>query len=289
MKLLVTGAAGQVGTEVVARLEHAPGYELTATTRDELDLAQPASLAPFVESVAPDVVINCAAYNAVDRAEDEPDLAMTVNGTAVGELAAACARRGAFLVHVSTDYVFDGTKGAPYDETDEPGPQSVYGRSKLAGEEAVRAAAGGHAVVRTAWVFGRIGRSLVEAIVDRVVAGEELRMVDDQTGSPTHAGDLASALVAVGTRRLAGLYHATNVGACTPYGLAREIADLLDAPDVTIEAITTEDLGRPAPRPAYSALTSVRLAADGLPPLRPLGDALADAVPALAAVRGGAP
>lgn len=282
----MTGAAGQVGTEIVARLDAASGHELIAATRNELDLTRPASIAPFVGSVAPDVVINCAAYNAVDRAEDEPDVAMTVNGASVGELAVACAHQGVFLVHVSTDYVFDGTKGSPYDETDEPNPQSVYARSKLAGEEAVQAAGGDHAVVRTAWVFGRVGRSLVEAIVERVVAGEELRMVDDQTGSPTHAGDLASILVDIGTRRLGGTYHATNAGTCTPYGLASEIAGLLDARDASIEAITTEELGRPAPRPAYSALTSVRIEPAGLSPLRPLDDALAAVVPDLAAARG---
>lgn len=285
MKLLVIGAAGQVGTEVVAQLDGVPGHELTVPTRDQLDLARPPSIAPFVDSVAPDVVINCAAYNAVDQAEDEIELAMTVNGTAVAELAAACARHGAFLVHISTDYVFDGTKGSPYDETDEPNPQSVYGRSKLAGEEAVAAAGCDHAVVRTAWVFGRIGRSLVEAIVDRIVAGEELRMVDDQTGSPTHAGDLASTLIAVGTRRLAGLYHATNAGTRTPYDLAREIAELLDVPDAAIEAITTEELGRPAPRPTYSALASVRLEPAGVTPLRPLSDALDEVVSQRAAAR----
>jgi len=274
-----------VGSELPSRLE-ALGHEVVPATRHDLDLAAPGSIGPAVEAISPDAVVNCAAYNAVDRAEEEPDVAMAVNAVGVGELAEACAARSIHLVHISTDYVFSGDKASPYDETDEPGPRSEYGRSKLAGEEAVRAAGGVWTVVRTALVFGTIGRSLVELILDRALSGQDLRMTDDQRGSPTHAGDLAGMLAAMVHARVEGLFHVTNGGSCSPFDLATLVADVAGITTASIEAISIDDLGRKAVRPRNSALVSVRLEAAGLDPLRPYGEAVAERVKGLLAARG---
>lgn len=285
MRILVTGAAGQVGSELPPHLERA-GAEVVAFGRDDLDLTDPDAIRSAVAAAAPDAVVNCAAYNAVDRAEDEPETAMAVNADAPGVLAETCAARGAHLVHISTDYVFAGDKGAPYDETDEPAPLSAYARSKLAGEQAVRAAGGAWTIVRTALVFGRIGRSLVELILDRARAGEPLRMVDDQRGSPTHAGDLAGVLATMATRRVQGLFHVTNAGGCTPYELSGVVLEAAGVTSAAVERVTTEELGRPARRPADSALVSVRLAGAGIAPLRPYREAVQERVQQLVAAGG---
>lgn len=287
MKVLVTGAAGQVGSELPSRLRPL-GADVITTGRDTLDLTDPDSVRSAVEAAAPDVVINCAAYNAVDRAEDEADAAMAVNADGVGVLAEVCAARGAHLIHTSTDYVFSGDKGSLYDEDDEPAPRSAYGRSKLAGEEAVRAVGGRWTLVRTALVFGTVGRSLVELILDRSLAGEPLRMVDDQRGSPTHAGDLAGVLAAMAVGQVEGLYHATNAGDCTPYELSAVVLEAAGVTDADVEAITTEELGRRASRPRNSALVSVRLASTGIEPLRPYREAVEERVKELLA-RGSRP
>lgn len=281
MRLLVTGARGQVGTELVALARADPSLDVVAATRDDLDLADLDSIPGILARAAPDVVVNCAAYNAVDAAEDDPETAMRVNGEAPGVLARACAEQGAHLVHISTDYVFDGEKRTPYEEGDEPTPRSAYGRSKLAGERAVSRVGGPHALVRTAWVFGRVGRSLVELIVRRAAAGHELRMVDDQRGSPTCARDLAGALLRLAAEGATGTVHVTNAGSCTPYELALDVVDVAGLHDATIERVTTEELARPAPRPAYSVLASTRLSSLGLEPLRHYRDALAELVPGM--------
>lgn len=264
MRALVTGAAGQVGTEMPVHLAAQGFDEVVAAGRGEVDLTDPDSIRRGVEAARPDVVVNCAAYNAVDRAEEEPDAALAVNGVGVGVLAEACAARGAHLVHISTDYVFSGDKGSAYDETDDPEPRSAYGRSKLAGEEAVRAAAGRWTLVRTALVFGRVGRSLVETIVARALAGEPLRMVDDQRGSPTAAGDLAAVLADLARHGVEGLFHVTNAGDTTPYELAGVVLEWAGLDASVVERITSAELGRPAARPANSALRSVRLGATGV-------------------------
>lgn len=275
--MLVTGAAGQVGTECVPRLR-AAGFDVVAAARTDLDLTDAGKIREVVARVEPDAVVNCAAYNAVDQAEADPGTAMVVNAEGVGVLAEACAARVSHFVHLSSDYVFPGDKGSAYDETDAPDPASTYGKSKLAGEEAVRAAGGRWAIVRTAWVFGAIGRSLVETILQRGRVGEPLRMVHDQRGSPTHAGDLADALVAVVERGAQGMLHVTNEGDCSPYELADLVLATAGIDRGGLEAISLEELGRPAARPRNSALVSVRLADVGLDPLRPLEEAVAERV-----------
>ena len=286
MRILVTGAAGQVGTELPRYLD---GHEVVALDRRAFDVTAAGDVDEVVGALRPDAVVNCSAYNAVDAAETDEAGAMAVNRDGPTNLAEAAGRVGAHFVHLSTDYVFPGDATSPYTEDSEPGPLSVYGRSKLAGEEAVRHGPADWAIVRTAWVFGRVGRSLVETIVQRGLAGDPLRMVDDQTGSPTYAADLAAVLARIVTCRLEGLFHVTNDGQCTPYQLTLDVLARAGATDPDVERITSAELGRPAPRPAYSALQSVRLAPAGIPPLRHYRAALDEVVPELAARARGVP
>ncbi|HEY9907428.1 MAG TPA: dTDP-4-dehydrorhamnose reductase, partial [Thermosynechococcaceae cyanobacterium] len=214
MKLLLIGATGQVGQELQHTL--APLGELVAVGRETIDLSQSESVRQAIESVQPQIVVNAAAYTAVDKAENEPDLAMQVNGTAPGRLAEATKALGAGLVHISTDYVFDGSQSSPYRETDTTNPLGSYGRSKLAGEEAIRAANPHHLIVRTAWVYGTRGPSnFVKTMLRLGADREELRVVADQIGAPTWSRDLAGAIAQIVpqlTPATAGTYHYTNNG-----------------------------------------------------------------------------
>jgi dTDP-4-dehydrorhamnose reductase len=226
----------------------------------ELDIGDPQAVRERIAAARPAVVINCAAYTNVDGAEAAEAEAHRVNAEAVGHVAAACAAVDALLVHFSTDYVFDGTAEHPYAEDDPANPQSAYGRTKWAGEEALRRSGARHLLVRTSWLFGPCGRNFVAAILEKARAGERLRVVGDQVGSPTYAADLVIAvekLLAGGAR---GTFHFANSGACSWFDFAREI---LAKADLTVaeEQITTAELGRPAPRPAYSVLATSRYAA----------------------------
>ena len=277
MKVAVTGAAGQLGRALVDRLGARAAW---AGGRDALDVRDPAAVSRVLDDVRPDVVINAAAYNDVDGAESDPASAMAVNAVGPGNLARACRERGALLVHVSTDYVFDGAKGEPYREEDCPRPASVYGVSKLAGCLLVAAAGGPHLIVRTSGVFGAGGNrvkggSFVERILAKARSGQPLRVVNDQVSSPTYAPDLAAALVTLVEQGARGLLHVTNSGACSPYDLATAALEIAGI-HARIEPIRTADLGAPARRPAYSVLDNSRARAAGLPPLRSWRDALAE-------------
>ena len=273
LRILVTGAGGQVGSEVAAQLPH---HDVVPLDRAACDLADRDSVEQAVAAVAPAAVINCAAWTDVDGCEADPDRAMLVNALGVRHLAAACARLGAHLVHVSTDYVFRGDKDGPYDEWDEPGPRSVYGRSKLGGEREVARHAGSWTIVRTSWVFGRRGRNFVDTIVGRAREGAPLRVVDDQRGCPTYAPDLAGALARLAVERRPGIYHVTNQGACTWHDLATAAVELAGLDPTVVGTTTTAELGRPAPRPVNSVLSGAAWTAAGLPPLRPWREALAE-------------
>jgi len=277
MRVAVTGAAGQLGRALVDRLGARAAW---AGGRDALDVRDPAAVSRVLDDVRPDVVINAAAYNDVDGAESDPVSAMAVNTVGPGNLARACRERGALLVHVSTDYVFDGAKGEPYREEDCPRPASVYGVSKLAGCLLVAAAGGPHLIVRTSGVFGAGGNrvkggSFVERILAKARSGQPLRVVNDQVSSPTYAPDLAAALVTLVEQGARGLLHVTNSGACSPYDLATAALEIAGI-HARIEPIRTADLGAPARRPAYSVLDNSRARAAGLPPLRSWRDALAE-------------
>lgn len=277
MRALVAGSAGQLGRELVARLG---GEVAWKGDRAELDVADGAAVVALVDRVRPDVVFNATAFNRVDAAEAEPLTAFAVNAAAPHFLARAARDAGALLVHVSTDYVFDGTASRPYREDDLPRPLGAYGASKLAGEHLVAAAGGEHLVVRTSGVLGRGGSdqkggSFVERIVAQAREGRPLRVVADQVFAPTCASDLAESLVALVRAGARGLVHVTNAGSCSWHELA--VAALaaagLEAP---VERIRAADLSLPARRPAYSVLDTSRALALGLPPPRHWKDALPD-------------
>jgi dTDP-4-dehydrorhamnose reductase len=277
MKVAVTGAAGQLGRALVSRLG---ARAVWAGGRDALDVRDPAAVSRVLDDVRPDVVINAAAYNDVDGAESDPASAMAVNAVGPGNLARACRDRGALLVHISTDYVFDGAKREPYREEDCPRPASVYGVSKLGGCLLVAAGGGPHLIVRTSGVFGAGGNrvkggSFVERILAKARSGQPLRVVSDQVSSPTYAPDLAAALVALVEQGARGLLHVTNSGACSPYDLAAAALEIAGI-HARIEPIRTADLGAPARRPAYSVLDNSRARAAGLAPLRTWREALAE-------------
>lgn len=275
MRALVVGAEGQLGRALVARL----GSDLAwAGGRCELDVTDAAAVERCLAEARPEVVFNAAAWNAVDLAETRFAEALLVNAAGPAHLARAARACGARLVHVSTDYVFDGTARRPYTEDDAPRPLCLYGVSKLAGEQAVAASGDEHLVVRTSAVLGvgasrAKGGSFVERILARARAGQPLRVVADQVFSPTYAPDLADALVALAQRGARGLLHVTNSGTCSWHALAVAALELAGV-DVPVTEIRSAELGAPARRPPYSVLSGERLAALGLPPLRPWRAAL---------------
>jgi dTDP-4-dehydrorhamnose reductase len=260
MRLLVTGAAGMLGTDVVAA---AAGHDVIALARADLDITDQAAVDAAVRTHEPDAIINCAAWTDVDGAETAEEAATRINGHGPRHLAVAAASRDIRLVHVSTDYVFPGDATEPYREDAETGPIGAYGRSKLYGELAV--ATRGQAIVRTAWLFGPHGKNFVDTML-RVGAGrDEVRVVADQLGCPTYTGHLAPALVEIAERRLKGVLHVAGGGSCTWWELcvaAYERAGL----GTTVHKQTTAEFGAPAPRPAYSVLGSTRRDAPVLPP-----------------------
>jgi dTDP-4-dehydrorhamnose reductase len=266
MRLLITGAAGMLGQDVAAAAARS-GHEVVALARAELDVTDRAAVRAAIAEARPDAIVNCAAWTDVDGAETDEAAATRINGDGAGNLAAEAAAMGAFLVHVSSDYVFDGQATTPYLEDAGTAPISAYGRSKLAGERAVAAAGGAHAIVRSSWLFGTGGRNFVETMIKLGAARDELSVVDDQRGSPTFTGHLARALVAVAEDRPTGVLHAAGGGETTWFELARTTFEETGAP-VRVAPCTTAEFPRPAPRPAYSVLGSARTDAPTLPPWR---------------------
>lgn len=257
MKVLIAGADGQLGRALVAT---APaGATVAARSRSRLDLADAESIAAAIAAEAPDLVLNAAAYTAVDRAEQEPALAMAVNGVGAGKLAAAAAAAGARIVHVSTDFVFDGTASSPYAPAAPTSPLGVYGESKLAGEAAVLAAAPAALIVRTAWVYAATGANFLRTMLRLMAERDEVRVVDDQIGTPTHADSLARAIWALSAAGAGGIHHWTDAGVASWYDFAVAIheegraAGIL-ARDVPIRPIPTSAYPTPARRPAFSVL-----------------------------------
>jgi len=266
MRWLVCGAGGQLGRSMVRSLATRPEHTLTAALdRGALDLGDEESIARAVRGAAgrADLLLNAAAFTFVDRCESEPELARRVNADAPRRLAAACRDAGLCLVHVSTDYVFDGKATRPYTESDQPDPASVYGKTKLEGEQAVLAESAAFLVVRTSWVFGP-GRNFVRTMIEQAGAHRlrrdpsPLRVVDDQFGSPTYAGDLAQGIVRLVEAGARGLYHLANRGVATWWDVARECLDEGGFSDVAIERVRTSAFPRPAPRPGYSALDCMK-------------------------------
>ena len=274
---LVTGAGGLLGHDLVAVLASTPGAETTALTRVDLDITDAEAVEAAV--AGHDVVVNAAAWTDVDGAETAEDAAYAVNATGAATVAAACARHGARMLHVSTDYVFAGDATTPYAEDADPAPRSAYGRTKLAGERAVLASGARASVIRTAWVYGEHGANFVSTMI-RLAAGDgPIDVVDDQTGSPTWSADLAAGLVAFGSSEAPdGIYHLTNRGDTTKYGLARAVFGGVGADVARVRPTTTAQMPRPAERPAYSVLGTARWDSHDLPVPRHWSEGLAYAL-----------
>jgi len=255
---LVVGSQGMLGTDLVRLLE-GRGTQTVALDIDEMDIRIAESVMDGFEKYHPGLVINVAAYTDVDGCESRPEEAFSINAQGPKNLAKASLDSGSFLVHLSTDYVFDGNKGAPYVEEDPINPLGVYGRSKAEGERYVRELLPeSHCIVRTQWLFGLHGKNFVEAILTQARQKDVLRVVCDQRGSPTYAPDLATALIELCNLRPRGTLHITNSGEATWHEFARKILELAGLGSVRVEPMTTEELGRPAPRPAYSVMDNSR-------------------------------
>jgi dTDP-4-dehydrorhamnose reductase len=301
MRILITGADGQLGRDLLDALAGRvplggrrvnllapegpvpePGHQVLATDIGNMPVDNRAAVQHVMHSFGPDVVLHAGALTAVDACESEIDLAYAVNAVGTRNVAEAATALGAHLVYVSTDYVFDGTSPRPYNEWDTPNPQSVYGASKLGGE---RECPPGSTIVRTSWVCGAHGANMVRTAL-RLAAGEgELHFVDDQHGSPTFTADLAPAIVTLGTDRRPGVFHVTNGGATTWWGLVRATLAAAGADPERVQPIATADLDppRPAPRPANSVLDNMALRLSGLPLLPDWQDGLVRLVDALVA------
>jgi dTDP-4-dehydrorhamnose reductase len=264
VKVLIVGAAGMLGRDVVLAAGNA-GHDVVGFGRTELDVTDAAALERKFGQERPDVVVNCAAWTDVDGAEDAEERATAVNGAGAGNVAAAAAAQGASVVYVSTDYVFDGAKGSPYVETDQPAPASAYARGKLAGEEATAAANKRHFVVRSAGLFGIGGRNFVETMLRLAEVQNEVLVVRDQVTSPTYTWHLAYGIVRLIEGVEFGIHHMAAAGACSWYDFAREIFEQAQV-ECKVLSATTDMLGRPAARPPYSALVSQREHAIELPP-----------------------
>jgi len=282
---LVTGATGMLGRDMCLALQR-HGEPVTALGHRELDITDAAAVAGRLREHGPDVVVNCAAWTAVDAAEQHEAQALAVNGTGAANLAGACARQGARLVQISTDYVFGGDQPRGYAEEDDPAPLNAYGRTKLAGERAALGLPGAGYVVRTAWLYGAHGPNFVAAMIGKARAGSPVRVVSDQRGQPTWSLDVAAQIVALiraGARP--GVYHATSTGATTWHGLAREVFRLAGADPGLVEAVPSAAYPRPAARPRCSVLGHGGWARAGLAPIGAWDSALALAMPVLLAGR----
>lgn len=261
MKILITGAGGMLGTDVRQAASGA-GHEAVALARAALDISDAGAASRAIPEAAPDVVLNCAAWTNVDGAETRYGEALAVNGPGAGNVAAAAAAAGAWTVHVSSDYVFDGEKSSPYVESDTVRPVSAYGLSKLAGERAVAAAAPDrHTIVRSSWLFGAHGKCFPKTILRLAAERDELSIVSDQIGCPTFTGHLARALVALAEDPLPGIVHVAGAGACSWWQFACQIVAAAGV-DCDVRAISTDQYPTPARRPAYSVLASERGAPD---------------------------
>lgn len=284
MRVLITGGLGQLGREVALQWA-AAGDEVTAVDRDELDVTDRSAVRSAISGLAPQVVVHAAAYTAVDACESDPDGALSLNALAVRWVAEACDVAGSHLVTLSTDYVFDGSKAHPYHEWDLPNPQSVYGRTKRAGELEALALGPRAAVVRTSWLCGRYGSNMVGTVMRLAGEHQDLRFVDDQWGHPTFCSDLAPALRRVALERASGVWHLTNQEPTSWFGFARSVLAAMGQDPQRVQPIATADLQppRPAPRPANSVLDNAAARGAGWPAMRDHREPLAELVAALRA------
>lgn len=276
MRLLITGAGGQLGHDLHLVAADA-GDDIVALDHAAVDVGDRDAVRAAITEARPEVVVNCAAWTAVDACEADPDRAQHTNGDAVLFIREACEAAGAHLIQISTDYVFDGTLDRPYLESDTPNPMSVYGRSKLAGEHAAGPDA---TIVRTSWVCGAAGSNMVTTVLRLIGERDSLSFVDDQRGCPTFTADLAPLVRRLADERRRGVFHATNQGAVSWYEFVRDIVAAAGRDPEMVHPIATADLDppRPAPRPANSVLDNARLRAAGIPLLRHYHEPLAELV-----------
>lgn len=269
MKILITGAAGQLGGEIARMLSSGAselgelpsvynGAQFTAVDVDQADITDGAAVSRLVRTVKPDVIFNCAAMTAVDACQSDPEIAMRVNAVGPRNLAVAAAGEGACLVHVSTDYVFSGDSSVPYREWDACCPRTVYGKSKLLGERYVEQFCDRYFIVRTAWLYGLTGKNFVKTMRRLGAEKSSVKVVNDQRGNPTNAEDLAYHLLLLAAGRDYGIYHCTGRGECSWYEFARRIMELSGL-DCIVEPCSTEEYAAAAPRPAYSSLDNLML------------------------------
>ncbi|GGH33347.1 dTDP-4-dehydrorhamnose reductase [Paenibacillus segetis] len=287
MRVLVTGATGQLGQDMVKILNDA-NHEVMASDRGSLDITEIEACMKFLGEFQPDVVIHCAAYTAVDNAENEPDIAYTVNTGGTRNMVLASEEVGAKFCYISTDYVFDGMSTKAYQEYDNTNPQSVYGKSKRAGEILVQSLSSSYFIVRTSWVYGLHGHNFVQTMLDLGLKKPVIKVVNDQKGSPTYTIDLAEFLLELIQTTNYGIYHASNIGECTWYEFAQaifsEARGILNIDySVCIEPCTTEDFPRIAPRPRNSVMDHMGIRTNGLRDLRPWRDGLRGFLQELAA------
>lgn len=259
-KILVTGANGQLGSEIKELASNYPQFDFIFTDIDDFPLDQTEVIISNFKSLQPDIVINCAAYTAVDKAEQDTVVADAINHLAIATLASLCAESGAKLVHISTDYVFDGTSPIAYKEDDQPNPKSVYGRTKLAGETACLKNCPESIVIRTAWVYSEFGNNFVKTMLRLMSERETLNVVNDQVGSPTYAADLAQVILTIldSSKWQSGIYHYSNAGEISWYDFAQDIKNNAHK-SCEISGIPAANYPTPAERPAYSLLDKSKI------------------------------
>lgn len=273
MKVLVTGAKGQLGTDLVSLLKEKQ-YEVFGYSREQLDIINFEQVEKEIETIRPDIIIHSAAHTKVDLAESEPDQAYLINGYGTRNVAVCAEKVGAKLIYVSTDYVYDGTATEPVNEFTPTNPLGVYGKSKLAGEQFVRELHSKFFIVRTSWVYGHHGNNFVKTMVKLATSGKSLKVVHDQVGCPTFTVDLANTIIDLMVTEKYGTYHVSNSGHCSWYEFAKAIFEEAGLQNVDIAPCTTDEFPRPAPRPAYSVFDHMALRLNGFKEMRHWREAL---------------
>lgn len=266
MKIVITGANGQLGQELVHQLKQT-SFSIYSYTKKELDITDGERVQAVIEEIRPDVIINAAAYTKVDLAETQEDLSYKVNGFAQRNLTVAAEKVGAKVCYVSTDYVFDGTSGTPYKEYEVCKPLGVYGKSKYVGEQLTQTLSSKYFIVRTAWVYGEYGPNFVKTMLKLAEERDEIGVVHDQVGSPTYTADLAKFIISLIQTDKFGIYHATNSGSCSWYEFAKAIFEE-SGKNINVNPLTSDQFPRPAARPNYSVLDNQALRINGFTPLR---------------------
>jgi dTDP-4-dehydrorhamnose reductase len=273
-KVLILGARGMLGHDLMEVF--AQEYDVTGLDIEDLDITRQGATRKTIKELSPQVVINAAGYTDVDGCEKKINKAFAVNGQGTKNVAKGCWDNGSKLIYLSTDYIFDGSKGSPYHEDDPPNPQNIYGESKLMGERYIEEIVDDYIIVRTQWLYGTHGRNFVETILALAEERDRIEVVHDQQGSPTYTADLSRAIAALVSKDLCGTFHVSNTGSCSWYDFALEIVQLANSSHVEIVPISSTALNRPAKRPHYSILNCQRLEQEAGIVMRPWQQALQD-------------